>query len=94
MPVKKKTKTKTKAQTKATPVQKFISESLDDIGMTRYELAQQCGYKPDSVYRKLRTPTLTTTVERMLAALGASITISGQTMKLSLIRGRVRAVIT
>ena len=74
------------------PLQQFISNAIDERGMTRYELAVACGWEPRSIYRRLVRPTLTESVERMLAALGATVEIEGHKIRLGLTAsGRIRS---
>ena len=68
------------------PIQQMIQRALaarDDIG-TPYKLAKRCGWPPASIYRKLKRASAIRTIERMLAALGARVTIDEETIELRL----------
>lgn len=74
-------------QPKPSPLQRLILAALKAKGMSRYRLAINCGLFPHAIYRTLERPTLTTNIEKILAELGATITIQdGPT--LSMWRGR------
>ena len=68
------------------PIQRLIQRAIDaDVStLTRYKLAQTCGWAPASIYRKLKRSSSIATVERMLAALGARVTIGDETIELRL----------
>lgn len=66
------------------PLQQLILATLRARGLTPYWLAQQCGWAPSAVYRKLRTATSSATLEHMLAALGMQVISSGPDVRLEL----------
>ena len=80
-----------KSESRASPLQRFIARSAAALKLTRYELAKRCGWSPNSIYRKLTRPTRHTSMERMLAAMAAHITVNGETVRMRLTRnGEVR----
>ena len=66
------------------PIQQMIQRTLKAQGATAYKLAQDCGWPPASIYRKLKRASAIRTIERMLAALGARVTIDEETIELRL----------
>lgn len=56
------------------PLQRALLEHLKAIPLTRYRLAEMCGWSPSSIYGMLTRPTNNVNIERMLAAVNAKIT--------------------
>ena len=67
----------------ASLLQNFIVRCLDTQGVTRYRLGQRCGYG-SSIYRRLNEPILHRSLEKMLAAIGATIAVPGESVTLGL----------
>lgn len=74
---------------KQSPLQQFICQRAEERDISRYQLAVLCGWKPASVYRKLSGPVRSNAIERMLAALKATVTVDGTSIVLYLDKGRI-----
>ena len=58
-------------------LQQLILDELKRRNKSRYEFAQQCGWKPSRIYGYLARSTRHDRIEQMLAELGARISFDG-----------------
>jgi len=70
------------ARRRLSPIQRFILDALESNGTTRYALATKINMSPTLIYRKLAQSKQHEPIERILAGVGASITIGGRVLHL------------